>query len=59
MATQRVTPAEQETQATTNGTISQEEREEINRQLAELDAQAGDMDAPCPECLANGSCDCL
>jgi hypothetical protein len=59
MATQRVTPAEQETQATTNGTISQEERERIDRELAKLPTRAVEMDGVCPECYANVSCDCL
>ena len=55
MADHTLFPEEQETKATINGTISQEEREEIDRQLAEL----AEMDGVCPECYANVSCDCL
>ncbi len=55
MATQRLTPEKQETQATTTGTISQEERERIKRELAEV----AEPDSICPECYANVRCDCL
>jgi|TARA_B100002003_G_scaffold211021_1_gene207207 hypothetical protein len=55
MATERLTLEKQETQATTNDTISQEEQERINRELAELT----ETDGVCPECYANVRCDCL
>ena len=55
MAIPNLTPEEQETKATITRTISQEEQERINRELAELT----EMDGVCPECYANVSCDCL
>ena len=59
MATQRLTPEKKELRVTITHFISQEERERINRDLAELDTAAGEMDGICPECYANVSCDCL
>ena len=58
MATQRLSPEEQETQ-TTDGTISQEEQERINRESAKAVRRVVEMDGICPECYANVRCDCL